>query len=233
VIAAPATAAPARPDLGVRSLSVPATASAGSAIEARLAVRNAGRRPAKRTTVTFHLSANRKLDKRDTRLQTTAAVKALKRGKSRSVKVRLAIPGTTKSGAYFLLACADGTRRLRERKEGNNCRGRALRVGAPVGPLPGPLPPVTPGGASGPVAGPGPADPPPVEPEPVPVNNDVDPNPSSGAGPEPESVASPVDPTGTATGLGDSVEFLFSGPAAVQKGVEDGTIKETNNEQCD
>ncbi|WP_194846746.1 CARDB domain-containing protein, partial [Mumia zhuanghuii] len=74
------------------------------------------------------LSANKKWDKGDVVLG-SRAVKALKPGKKHTVKARsVRVAAATRPGTYWLLACADAKKKVRESHERNNCRVAKKRV---------------------------------------------------------------------------------------------------------
>lgn len=110
-----------RPELVVKSLDgLPATAATGSEFEVRDKVRNKGRK-ADRTRNRYFLSKNKVRDPADIKLEGSRKVPRLKRGESSTGTVQLGVPGETTRGAYRLLACADASRKVRERRESNNC----------------------------------------------------------------------------------------------------------------
>jgi hypothetical protein len=110
-----------RPELVVKSLDgLPATAATGSEFEVRDKVRNKGRK-ADRTRNRYFLSKNKVRDPADIKLEGSRKVPRLKRGESSTGTVQLGVPGGTTRGAYRLLACADASRKVRERRESNNC----------------------------------------------------------------------------------------------------------------
>ena len=144
--AVPASAARSAPDLVVTAFKAPA-APAGTA-KVTVTIRNGGTRPAGKSTVRFLVSRDARLGKGDVRVARTARVKALKPRKAVTIKATLKLPSLA-SGSWRLLACADGARKVRERKEGNNCRAssKALTIAPPSGgpgagpALPGAVPP--------------------------------------------------------------------------------------------
>jgi hypothetical protein len=152
--AAPAAQAAAKPDLAVQRVAVSsATVAPGGALTVRDTVANVARRRAKAVRVGYWLSLDRRRDRADVALGGRAQ-KALGGRRSGRGRRTLTVPATVRPGAYFLLACADPTRKLKERSERNNCRASRARVtvSAPgplgVAPLPGPGLP-GPGGAAG------------------------------------------------------------------------------------
>ena len=125
--------------------------------------RNAGRGRARGTRTAWYLSTDRRKSRGDRRLA-RRRVRALRGGRSSRGRTRVAVPDTI--GSFFAIACADDTRRVRERSERNNCRASTSRIvihrGSVVIP---PVGPVDPGGGGGGGGGPGvvnPSFPPPV-----------------------------------------------------------------------
>jgi CARDB len=160
-LAVDAAAAGPRPDLTLTTLAPPpALVSQGAPLEVAYRIKNRGRSRARRSTTRFYLSRDRRRSGDDPRLASTR-VKALKPRKGMRREAELTIPAGTPPGAYYLIACADGTRRINEARERNNCRvSRAftlLPAAIPPGPGPTtgggsapPVPPVPPG-PSGPL----------------------------------------------------------------------------------
>ena len=229
--AAPAAAARPGPDLVVKAVSAPASGlSAGqSGVKATVTVRNAGNRRARGTALALHLSRDAKLGGGDLRLSGRRAVKAIRPGRSLKLVARFAVPGSAAPGAWRLLACADGARKLRERSERNNCRAsRSLTVrGAPAAGPPTPAP------TSAEFPGPREEQPPTPAPSPSPTPTatpgatptpTVTPAPTPTGPPEPpEKSAPPLDPNG-GTSFSEANSFLFSGSNPLQTGVAPGTI---------
>ena len=111
------------PELGVTSLgNPPAKAQPGDSFTVTASVKNAGKKKAGASTTRFYLSADRKKSGKDPRLAGTRKVKALAPKKLSRGSTKLTIPSATASGRYYLLACADDLRRVRETNERNNCR---------------------------------------------------------------------------------------------------------------
>src|SRR5918998_310952 len=103
------------------------------------------RRAARRSALRLLLSRDARRSRRDATLPALDA-KALRFGRlqprrstpKRRVTVR--VPASTPAATYYVLACADGATRVRERRERNNCRalGRLVVVAAAPGPVPPP-----------------------------------------------------------------------------------------------
>ncbi len=123
----------AKADLQVTSLVVPSAVVRGEQATVRTTVKNAGRRAAARTTTRFYLSTDQKPDGRDRLLGATNLGRLLP-GKSKTVSTQVAIPVGTAVRSYYVVACADATRKVRETREGNNCRPDRLSVTEPQPP---------------------------------------------------------------------------------------------------
>jgi len=92
----------------VKSVAGPKAAVApGAKVTVRAQARNARKRAAK-VTVTFHLSADKRWDRKDTKLG-SATTKRLKPGASGSVRLTAKLPAL-KPGAWTLLACTGADR---------------------------------------------------------------------------------------------------------------------------
>ncbi len=234
LLASPAYAAPARPDLSVAKLRA-------DAASATVTLKNAGRAKAKGSQVALTLSKDAKASK-DDRALTSASVKALASKKNGSVTVKLTVP----AGTYRVIACADPKNKVRESNEKNNCRASGeITVRTGPQPAPGPAPQPVPQPAPSP-GGPQPtvvptatatvaptvtatptatatatptvtptvtATPTPDFPEPPlpPAQNPAD------VAPDPE----PTKPTTVAEGT----EFLYTGNNPIQKEVKPDTIE--------
>ena len=217
-----------RADLSIATLKVPASVVAGGTIEASDTTAN-GRSAVRATTTTFLLSRDARRSRGDVTLARRAVAK-LKARKRSTGKTRLTIPANTSAGRWYVLACADGAAKVRERNEKNNCRAASpMTVAARAGGLPGPTPL--------PPAGPRP----PATPPPAPSSGgstpskepDPKPDPGTGGGGPTDPVdPGPSDPVGapplpktTVTTIADATKFLYSGSDPLQVGVAPGTIK--------
>ncbi|MEA2390985.1 MAG: hypothetical protein QOK31_1094, partial [Solirubrobacteraceae bacterium] len=111
---------PSRPDLVVAKVSSPHS-PLGHRFAVTVLVRNAGRGRARASRTLFFLSADRRRGSQDP-VAGSARVPGLRARAHKSVTARLTVPQGTKPGSYFVIACADGARRVTETREGNNCR---------------------------------------------------------------------------------------------------------------
>lgn len=127
--ASPASAASKkRPDLVVSAVSVsPGKVVAGGVLKVADTTRNKGRKTAKRSVTRYALSKDKRLDRRDVVLA-NRAVKKLKPRKKHAAKRSVRVPAKTRVGTYWLLACADAKKKVRESRERNNCRVAKRRV---------------------------------------------------------------------------------------------------------
>lgn len=140
-----ATAAP-RADLQARAVSTPSLQEApGSRMSAAATVRNVGDKTAPATRLGFYLSRDRRKGRGDFRLRPRPLVRA-RRPRSRARLLRtLTLPAGVPPGHLVLIACADDTNRIRERRERNNCGSarRRLRIVPRAAPAPPRLVPIT------------------------------------------------------------------------------------------
>jgi uncharacterized delta-60 repeat protein len=117
------------PDLRVSSLTAPAYAAAGGTISISDTTANLSTSsPATASTTRFFLSTNTTLDAADVAIG-SRAVPALAGGASSAGATPVTIPAATATGAYYILAKADGDDVLAEGNEANNVSARILRVG--------------------------------------------------------------------------------------------------------
>jgi hypothetical protein len=133
---APASASAARkrtkPDLVVSAVSVaPAQVAQGASIDVADTTRNKGKRKARASKTRYLLSGDRKRGGGDVRIG-QRSVKALKKGRKSRGGKHIAIAQGFATGDWFVLACADATRKVKEKRERNNCRA----TGKPVSIVP-------------------------------------------------------------------------------------------------
>jgi hypothetical protein len=121
------------PDLRITTVSNPPHLTRpGGRFKAAHVTKNAGAARAGASTTRYYLSRDRRRNRGDIRLQ-GSRVRALKRGQSAKGTATVTVPRTTPPTIYFLLACADDGRKVRESKEANNCRASrgSTRVARP------------------------------------------------------------------------------------------------------
>ncbi len=122
-------AAKKRPDLVVKSVSAsPGQVAPGGTLKVRDVTRNKGRKTAPKSVTRYVLSKDRKLDKRDVRLRERAVTRLKPRRGHAAKALTVRVPTATKPGTYWLLACADARKRVRESNERNNCRAARSRL---------------------------------------------------------------------------------------------------------
>lgn len=122
-IAAPAGAKGGLPNLVVAKVSKPPkTKTLGSKLKLVVKVANRGGSPASASKLGLYLAKGKKHTKKDKRLK-RVEVKPLAAGKAKKLKLKVLLPAKLKPGAYRLFACADDARKVKEAKEGDNCRG--------------------------------------------------------------------------------------------------------------
>jgi hypothetical protein len=122
IAAAPAVAA-ARPDLHVTSLVDPPSAMhVGDEFSSLARVTNSGTaKVGKSTTTRFYLTTDPRAAPRQY-LLLSRTTHRLRPGGTTFVSLRVRIPQDIPSGnAYYLVACADATKLVRESNERNNC----------------------------------------------------------------------------------------------------------------
>ena len=126
----------------------------GALFRVRDRVRNVGRARSGAFSMRFLLSKDRRRG-RDTALRGGRRVGRLRPRRSSTRSTRVRVPAGLAPGRYWVLACADARRRVRERRERNNCRAssRRILVAAPAIPSP-PALPAPPASSPSPPAGP-------------------------------------------------------------------------------
>jgi subtilase family serine protease len=91
--------------------------------------RNQGNGSAAASTTRFYLSANTLLDAADVLLAASQSVPPLAAGASASGSVALAVPDTTTTGFYYVIAKADADAAELETNESNNTLSRFVSIG--------------------------------------------------------------------------------------------------------
>ncbi len=117
-----------RCDFIVRTLSAPSSTEAGSKIKITSRIKNKGKSKAKKSYTKFYLSKNKTIGKSDYYLGKVkfSALKKNKTSKKKSKYVR--IPSWVPSGKYYLIAKADGYKKVKERSEKNNYKKRIIKI---------------------------------------------------------------------------------------------------------
>jgi hypothetical protein len=148
-LAAATSAAAAKPDLVVKKVLTPQPPGVGpgESMFVRLRLVNRASTRAPRALIRLYLSRDRRKDGGDVRLRGRLRTKPLRGGARRLISGRVTTPFDLAGGIYRLLACADDTHRVRERREGNNCKASKRRLafadGGSPGGVPGGRPPAT------------------------------------------------------------------------------------------
>jgi hypothetical protein len=125
---APAALAAPRPDLRASApAKLPQSAQPGGSFTATDAVKNAGRRRAPASLTRWFLSADAKRGKGDIAIA-SRKVPALKPGKRSKGPVAAKLPAVLAGGSFFVLACADDKKRVKEANERNNCKASSARI---------------------------------------------------------------------------------------------------------
>ena len=119
----PAAAAgkPRRADLSVSKVSLSGGPALGTTVKLRAVVRNAGKAPARPSQLSVGLAGMRAPLARK-------RVARLGRGKKKTVSVAVRFPSIIAAGRYAVVVCADAAKKVKERKETNNCRRAAQRL---------------------------------------------------------------------------------------------------------
>jgi hypothetical protein len=92
----------------------------GDRITASAGVKNKGAHKARKSHTTFLLSRDAMVSSEDLVLGTAGTVK-IRPKRSKTSSGSFAVPASA-DGSYRLIACADSGRKVKERKEGNNCK---------------------------------------------------------------------------------------------------------------
>jgi len=79
----------------------------------------------------YYLSRDTAWDAADVLLTGTRAVPSLALNASSTGSLNVTVPSATASGSYYLLACADDTKKVTESNETNNCSASAGKVTVP------------------------------------------------------------------------------------------------------
>jgi hypothetical protein len=113
----------------------PAAAFANGKLAVAVTIKNKGNKKAKKTQTGIYLSKDGKISQDD---KGVAGLETKKLRPKRKTTLRGALPLPTglQPGAYRVIACADATGKVRERKEGNNCKASRGTVTLPPGPSP-------------------------------------------------------------------------------------------------
>jgi CARDB len=128
---------PPKPDLYVPAIT---TSYAGGQVTAGVYVTNKGKAKAGSSTAAVYLSTDNAYGAGDVSLG-TMAIKKLKPNKTDYPIIPYAVPASVTPGAYYVVACADSAKQVKEKKEGNNCGSSTTTVTIPTPSGPPPPPP--------------------------------------------------------------------------------------------
>ena len=119
----PSAASKGKPDLQVGSISPRSSSVAqGSSLSFADKVVNKGSGRAGPSETRYYLSTDTIRDASDRRLPGRSSVKALDPRATAKGGRSLEVPATVAVGSYYLMACADGAKKVAESNEKNNCR---------------------------------------------------------------------------------------------------------------
>jgi hypothetical protein len=131
-----AAASANKPDLAIRSVSTPRSATPGAPFDVQLIVARRGR--PRGATIGMYLSRDRVRDPTDQHLAGSARMPGSGAG-ARAAAVRLdlqaGIPSGQALGSYFVIACFDDPGRIRGLGEHNDCRTSALPLAVAATPV--------------------------------------------------------------------------------------------------
>ncbi|MFC6042721.1 CARDB domain-containing protein [Nocardioides hankookensis] len=120
-------AAPQRVDLVVAKVGKPpAVVKHGSSFGLGAVVSNRGRDAAQPSVLRLYLSKDRTRGAGDI-LGASVAVKRVPARKTKTVSQRVKVPWGAR-GTYWVIACADATKKVRETKESNNCKSSSSQL---------------------------------------------------------------------------------------------------------
>jgi hypothetical protein len=109
-----------RPNLGIVAVRhAPELARAGGEFAVKVTVSNEGTAPAPASQVSVHLSRDAKKSSGDLNVG-RASVGAIDDWKIQAVPATVKVPGSA-IGRYYVIACADAARKVRETRETDNC----------------------------------------------------------------------------------------------------------------
>jgi hypothetical protein len=131
LVGATAGAVPTPPDLVIRVVTHPQQfVMRGAFLDVGYRISNVGAGAAGKSLAGFALSRDARRSADDLVLKPTQPVPLLRSRRSYSHSPIFAIPRTAGLGSWYVIACADVTKRVRETSERNNCRAsdRTLEV---------------------------------------------------------------------------------------------------------
>jgi CARDB len=140
----PASAASGAPDLVITALTTSAhQVAAGNQVTVSDTTKNRGAAKAGASTTGYYLSKDKTRSSSDKTLG-SRSIAQLAPGKLSSGKKTVTVPAATTTGTYYVLACADSKKAVRESSETNNCKTVQVAVThAASGPFPQTPNPIT------------------------------------------------------------------------------------------
>ena len=127
-VPAQASAKKKKADLVVKSVDGGDSAEVGGVFVVVDLVKNIGKRTAGKSTVGYALSSDKQAGAGDQALPGTRQVPKLKKKKSSRGSTDLDMPASVDPGEYFLIACADSGKAVKEKSERNNCRSTPEKI---------------------------------------------------------------------------------------------------------
>ncbi len=111
------------PDLTMTALTfTPAKVVRGKSVTVTSVTENRGNGVAGASVTRYYLSANKKKNNKDILLINSSAVQVLNAAASSFLTTSVTIPANTRTGSYYMIACADDTKQVSESNENNNCK---------------------------------------------------------------------------------------------------------------
>lgn len=128
-ISSSALSAIVKPDLKVTSVSnVPDNIAAGASFSITDTIINKGKKVVKAFIVRYYLSLDTKKSNGDILLIGSRSVTSLEAKIYSTDTANVTIPTNTPLEFYYLIACADDTKQIKERNEKNNCKASQTRI---------------------------------------------------------------------------------------------------------
>jgi len=118
-----------RADLVVTSVSKPpASIERTGGFDVTVKVKNSGRGSARVSATGIYLSTIKRKDRRAIALRPSVGIPRLRGRRAYQGVVTVRVPASAAKASYYLIACADDGRKVRERRETNNCRTATARI---------------------------------------------------------------------------------------------------------
>jgi hypothetical protein len=118
-----------RADLVVGSVSrPPASVEQTGGFELAVKIKNVGRVSARPSTTGIYLSTTKHRSRRGLTLRPSISAPQLRGRRTFPGAVTVTVPGSAARSGYYVIACADVSRKVRELSEANNCRAAPGRI---------------------------------------------------------------------------------------------------------